>query len=153
MGRTAAAAPDDRTLVLSRHFAAPPERVWAAWTDPAVLPRWFGPEGFHCVTHEIDIRVGGQWIFDMIGHGMTFPNRHRYLELTPHSRIHFLMDGNGDSGEPKDVTVTLTPRDGGTDLRQVMVFPSVAEKEEAESYHAVELGQTTLAKLAAALGE
>ncbi len=143
---------DDLTLTLERHFKATPEQVWAAWTDPAVIPTWFGPVGFHCVTTSIDIRVGGAWIFDMVGHGRTWPNRHRYLELTPHSRIHFLMDGNGPSEQPKDVTVTLTPQDGGTFLKQVMIFPNAEEVAAARAMGAVELGQTTLNKLAAALG-
>lgn len=138
----------DRIITISRQIAATPEQVWTAWTDPDVLPTWFGPEGFHCETRSIDIRVGGAWIFDMIGHGRVWPNRHRYLELTPFTTIHFLMDGNGPSEEPKDVTVTLTPRDGGTFIEQVMIFPNAEERAAAVAYHAIELGQTTLAKLA-----
>ncbi len=144
---------DDRILTLERQFKATPQQVWTAWTDPTIIPTWFGPLGYHCETISIDIRVGGAWVFDMIGHGRVWPNRHRYLELVPFSRIHFLMDGNSDMGEPKDVTVTLTPQDGGTYLRQVMVFPTAAECDEARNFGAVELGQTTLAKLAAAMGE
>lgn len=77
---------DDRILTIERSFRAPPEAVYAAWTDPQALPRWFGPRGFSCRTHAIDVRVGGEWRFDMVGDGMTFPNRHRWLELAPHSR-------------------------------------------------------------------
>lgn len=143
---------DDRTLVIERRFAAPPDRVYAAWTDPEALPRWFGPAGYACETERIDVRVGGEWVFAMEGDGRRWPNRHRWLELVPNERIVFLMDGL-DGLEPKHVTVTLEPEDGGTRLRQVMVFPDAADRALALSYGAPEKGQETLAKLAAHLGE
>ena len=69
----------DQTLTLTRLIPAPPEKVWRCWTDPALLPRWFGPEGFTCQTKEIDLRPGGLWRFDMIGpDGKIWANRHRH---------------------------------------------------------------------------
>lgn len=147
---------DDRTLVIERVFRAAPAQVYAAWTDPDILPRWFGPEGWTCDTEAMDLRVGGEWRFTMSGEGMSFPNRHRWTELVPpeggEGRIAFLMDGL-DGGEPKAVTVTLTPEGSGTRLRQVMVFPDAADLAVARSYGAEAKGAETLAKLAAALGE
>jgi uncharacterized protein YndB with AHSA1/START domain len=147
----------DRTLTIERSFRASPAQVFAAWTDPAALPRWFGPEGFACRTHRIDVRAGGEWVFDMEGHGMTFANRHRWTELVApeegrEGRIAFLMDGL-DGRAPKEVTVTLSPEGTGTRLRQVMVFPDLEDIALARSYGAEERGQETLSKLAAALGE
>ena len=143
----------DRTLILTRHFRASPAQVYAAWTDPKALPRWFGPDGFTCHTHAIDIRVGGEWRFDMIGHGMTFPNRHRWTELSPLSRIAFLLDGMSGEDDAKQVVVTLEPEGEGTRLTQVMTFATAEDRKVAESYGAPEKGQETLAKLARALGE
>ncbi len=54
---------DDRTMTLSRWFRASPAQVYAAWTDPGILPRWFGPKGWTCETHAMDLRVGGEWRF------------------------------------------------------------------------------------------
>jgi uncharacterized protein YndB with AHSA1/START domain len=143
----------DRTLTIGRLFQAAPAQVWAAWTDPDVLPRWFGPEGFVCHTHEIDLRDGGLWRFDMIGRGMTFANRHRDFRYTPVTRLRFLMDDDVDGSPASEVVVTLTPEGSGTRLVQVMTLPSVEARIEAEGFGAVEMGQTTLAKLARALGE
>ena len=141
----------DRTLVLTRHFRASPAQVYAAWTDPEVLPRWFGPDGYACRTHAIDIRVGGEWRFDMEGDGMTFPNRHRWLELIPHSRIVFLMDGLEGEKDAKEVVVTLEPEGDGTRLTQTMTFATPESLRIAQGYGASEKGQETLAKLAALL--
>ncbi len=140
------------TIVLTRQFACAPNVLFKAWTDPKVLPVWFGPEGYSCRTQAIDIREGGEWRFVMAGHGMEFQNRHRYLRIVPDQRIEFLMDAGEGSGEPKAVTVTFTANDGGTLLRQVMVFPTIAERDEALGYNADKLGQTTLEKLARAVG-
>ena len=41
----ASAVPDDRTLRMVHTFDAAPERVFAAWTDPAQFIEWFGPHG------------------------------------------------------------------------------------------------------------
>lgn len=144
-------APDDRRLAIGRSFSAPPAAVWRAWTDPDILPRWFGPAGFRCETKEIDLRDGGLWRFDMVGHGLVFPNRHHALAYTPMTRIHFLMDDDSDAAPPYDVTVTLTPEGEGTRLDQVMTFPSAAKRAEVEGFGAVEMGHQTLAKLAALL--
>ena len=143
---------DDRTLTLSRLIAAPAAQVWAAWTDPALLPRWFGPEGFTCRTREIDLREGGLWRFDMIGpDGMHWPNRHRYTVMEPPRRIVFLMDDDSDAKPPNEVVVTLAVQGRSTRLTQVITFPDAAAREAAEGFGAVELGRTTLAKLAALL--
>jgi len=147
---------DDRTMVIERVFRASPAQVYAAWTDPEALPRWFGPSGYTCETHVMDLRVGGEWRFTMRGEGMEFPNRHRWTELVPPEngvgRIAFLMDGL-DGSPPKEVTVTLTAEGSGTRLRQVMVFPIPEDVAVAQSYGAEAKGAETLAKLAASLGE
>jgi uncharacterized protein YndB with AHSA1/START domain len=144
---------DDRRLTIERLIAAPPDRIWAAWTDPDLLPRWFGPEGYTCRTHEIDLRQGGLWRFDMIGpDGTVWPNRHRYTLFRPVERIEFLMDADSDAAPPMQVTVRLLPEPGGTRLIQTILFPDAAQRAAAEGFGAVRLGQTTLAKLAALVG-
>src|SRR5690606_22329465 len=56
-----------RLMVISRVIDAPAEEIWRAWTDPERLPRWWGPDGFSCHTTRLDLREGGEWVFDMIG--------------------------------------------------------------------------------------
>lgn len=140
----------DLTMTLTRLIPAPPEKVWRCWTDPALLPRWFGPEGFTCQTKEIDLREGGVWRFDMIGpDGKVWPNRHRHTLWEPIRRIAFIMDGDIEDGSSKQVTVTLVPEAGGTRITQVMVFSDPADFAMAKQIGAEALGQTTLAKLEA----
>ena len=140
----------DRQLTLTRLIAVAPAKVWRCWTDPALLPRWFGPDGFSCQTKEIDLTVGGQWRFDMVApDGTVFPNRHRYTAQVPATRLEFLMDADDDAGEPMVVVVTLYPENGGTRITQTITLPSVEAKQTALGFGADRLGQQTLDKLAA----
>lgn len=138
---------DKRAMTITRHIKAPVEKVMRCWTDPAILPRWFGPAGITCKTHEIDLREGGQWRFDMEGHGQVWANRHRYSVMRD-GRIEFLMDDGSDSRPPMEVSVTMAPEAGGTRLTQTVFFPDEAGKIAARGYEAEARGQETLAKLA-----
>ena len=138
---------ETRQITISRLIKAPPATVLRCWTDPTILPKWFGPEGYSCVTKEIDLREGGVWRFDMVGHGETWANRHRYTIMRL-ERIEFLMDADAD-GEPMYVDISLTPEAGGTRLTQTITLPSAEAKTGALGYGADEKGLQTLAKLAA----
>jgi len=49
------------TLVVRKTIAASPERLFAAWTEPAQVLRWWGPDGVTCIGAEVDLRVGGHY--------------------------------------------------------------------------------------------
>ena len=141
---------DDRTLTLIRLIDASPAKVWRCWTDPTLIAQWFGPDGHVCKTHEIDLRQGGVWRFDMTGpDGTVWPNRHRITLYDPTSRIEFLMDGDDDARPAMQVVVTLTPAGAGTRLTQTITLPDPQAKRQALGLGADRLGLQTLAKLAA----
>lgn len=138
-----------RSLALSRLIAAPVGRVWRLWTDPALLPGWFGPDGYTCTTEDIDLRAGGHWLFAMTGpDGRSLPTRHRYLQMEPPGLLAYLLDSGAEDEAPVEVTVTLTPDSGGTRIRQELTFPSPAARSMAVGFGAVERGQQMLARLA-----
>ena len=114
------------------------------------MPRWFGPDGYSCITKEINLVPGGVWRFDMIGpDGTVWPNRHRFTLHAPTTRIAFLMDCDDDSGPPMQVEVTLTPEGTGTRLTQTITLPTREAKTVALGFGADRLGLQTLGKLAA----
>ena len=49
------------SLAIKRRLNAPPARVYEAWTDPAKMMRWFGPEQAETLRAETDPRVGGRF--------------------------------------------------------------------------------------------
>jgi uncharacterized protein YndB with AHSA1/START domain len=46
-------------LVLEREIDVPPELVWAAWTQPEHIVKWFTPKPFETIEAEVDLRPGG----------------------------------------------------------------------------------------------
>ena len=52
------AALKDTTLVLSRSFDAPVEKVFGAWTNPEIASKWMAP-GEMTAEVDMDARVGG----------------------------------------------------------------------------------------------
>jgi uncharacterized protein YndB with AHSA1/START domain len=93
---------DDRDLVLTRIFDAPPEKVWRAWTDPKVLPLWFAPRPYTTPRCELDVRPGGSSLIVMRDpSGTDYPNSGVYLEVTPHKRLVF-TDAYTEAWKPSE---------------------------------------------------
>ncbi|TNF20763.1 MAG: hypothetical protein EP318_09720 [Rhodobacteraceae bacterium] len=142
-----------RTMVLTRVIAAPVEVVWQAWTSPEALQRWWGPEGFTCETSHIDLREGGEWVFDMIGpEGTVYPNRHRIRVYAPQERIVYTLDDPTVDRPHAEVEVMFAPVEGGTRVTLAMEFATEAEYQAAKGFGAEKLGYQTLGKLARFVG-
>ena len=123
----------DRELVVTRDFAAPPRLVWAAWTTPALLQKWWAPKSFGVafVSCEADVRTGGSYRFVMRHPGSDQPMAFfgRYLEATPPRR---LMWTNEEAGEDGPVTsVTFEDHEGGTRLVLRDLYPTKAALDAA----------------------
>lgn len=137
-----------RTMVLQRVIHAPRSIVWGAWVNPDTLPQWWGPDGFSCRTKRIDLRAGGEWVFDMIGpDGTVFPNHHRYIEIRPEERIAYSLLWGENGPKHADAWATFEDQDGATKVTLGMVLSTAAEFQAAKGFGAVELGQQTLGKL------
>ncbi len=77
-------------VLTTRLLDAPPERVFAAWTDPAQLTRWWGPSGFTSTFLEHDPRSGGVWRFVLHGpDGRDYKNHGVFTEMLAPRRIVF----------------------------------------------------------------
>ena len=51
----------EATLVVRRRFPATPWQLFAAWTQPDQLRRWWGPTPARCTAADIDLQVGGRY--------------------------------------------------------------------------------------------
>jgi uncharacterized protein YndB with AHSA1/START domain len=144
---------DDHTMRIERLIAAPVAAVWRAWINPQTLPQWWGPDGFSCRTTRIDLRSGGEWVFDMIGpDGTVFPNHHRYSLIRPMDRIAYTLLWGENGPKHADALVTLEDRGAATLVVLSMTFLSAAEYANAKGFGAEALGLQTLGKLARAAG-
>jgi uncharacterized protein YndB with AHSA1/START domain len=143
----------ERTMILRRVIRAPRSMVWQAWMTPETLPKWWGPDGFSCRTTRIDLRTGGDWVFDMIGpDGTVFPNHHRYGEVRAEERIAYALLWGENGPKHADAWASFDEADGATTVTLGMVFSTAAEFQTARGFGAVELGLQTLGKLARFVG-
>src|SRR5215470_10297789 len=89
--RTTVERTSERVLVVTRTFNGPARIVFAAWTKPELLKRWWVPKsivGMSLLSCEADVRVGGKYRFVFGKDGAEVMAFHgRYLEVTPHSRL------------------------------------------------------------------
>lgn len=138
----------ERTMLLQRTIKAPRNRVWGAWMNERTLPQWWGPEGFSCRTTRIDLRAGGEWVFDMIGpDGTVYPNHHRYHTVQPEDWIGYTLHWGENGPKHADAWASFEEANGATTVTLGMVFSTAAEFQTAKGFGAVELGQETLGKL------
>jgi uncharacterized protein YndB with AHSA1/START domain len=138
----------ERTMVLQRVIQAPRTMVWGAWMNAETLPQWWGPEGFSCRTKRIDLRAGGEWVFDMIApDGTVFPNHHLYGEVRPEERIGYRLLWGENGPKHADAWASFEDQEGATKVTLGMVFSTAAQFEDAKGFGAVELGLQTLGKL------
>jgi uncharacterized protein YndB with AHSA1/START domain len=108
-------------LEIKRHIKAPRDRVYAAWTDPAQLKQWFGPENVQTDELVAEARAGGKFRWDLTnseGEKMTCLGEYR--ELEPNKKIVFTWQWDDDEdweNHTSVVTVELSDAEGGTELR------------------------------------
>ena len=103
------------SLVVERVLPAPPDEVFVAWTDPAIMRDWMAPEGD--VEASADVRVGGAFRIVMRGGDDGIVHTGEYLVVDPPERLSFTWISPYTGDGPSVVTVTLEPHDGGTFVR------------------------------------
>jgi len=111
---------DKTSLQIKRFINAPRERVYRAWTDPAQLKEWWGPEGVRTRNFVADAKVGGKYRWDLVNQeGEEMSVLGEYRELIPGKKIVFTWKWDDDDDWKtfnSVVTIELSDRDGGTEL-------------------------------------
>lgn len=107
---------DDLTLTISRHIAAPPGRVYAAWLTPESLAAFMNNcQGMGLARATSDPQIGGRFEIVMAVDGREVPHAGTYLELIPGEKLRFTWV-SAFSIEGSEVTITLVPEGEGTGL-------------------------------------
>src|SRR3954453_6442299 len=120
MSTTEVTTPTDTEIRIERIFAAPRPRVFAVWTDPALIPQWWGDD---TIVEEMDVRAGGRWRF-RTSFGIVEGEFH---EVVPPERIVQSFQNHVQTLEFED----LGER---TRLVQTMRFGSTEERDTTMNY-------------------
>ena len=120
------AAPE-ATLITRRRLPHPAATVFAAFSDPAVLGRWWGPNGFTTRFEQFAFETGARWVYVMEGpNGARYPNEAEIRVLHPPTQLVLAHV----SAPRFELTVTCREREGATEVEWVQVFedPAVAAR-------------------------
>jgi uncharacterized protein YndB with AHSA1/START domain len=129
-GKTTVSTPAAREILSERVFDAPRERVYAAYTDPQLIPRWWGPRRMTTTVQEMDVRPGGKWRFlQREPDGREHAFRGVYREVTPPERIVQTFEWEGMPGHAIVETVSFTELDGRTAVSVVSLFHTGEERD------------------------
>ena len=113
---------DKSELTISRLIAAPPSAVWAAWSVPANLEKWWIPAPIACQVVTLDLRPGGGFVTRMRDEGAAAFQPHVdgcFLEAIPEQRLVFTTVMT-EGWQPTDpwlaitAVMTFEAKDGGT---------------------------------------
>jgi uncharacterized protein YndB with AHSA1/START domain len=129
-GKTTITAVAAREIVSERVFDAPRERVFAVYTDPQLIPRWWGPRRMTTTVDEMDVRVGGKWRFvhsESDGTEQCF--RGVYREVTPPERLVQTFEWEGLPGHVIVETVSFEEVEGRTKVRTESLFHTTEERD------------------------
>jgi uncharacterized protein YndB with AHSA1/START domain len=122
-------------LVVRRFVRAPAERVFAAWTEPELLRRWWGPRPVTCCDASVDLRVGGTYrIGNALPDGSVLWISGEFEVVEPPTRLVYtwLIEGKTHGEDRSLVTVRFETRDGGT---EVIIVHERVDSEETRKDH------------------
>ena len=117
-------------LTTSRQIPAPPEAIFAAFSSPERLARWWGPNGFSNTIHVFEFVPGGRWSLTMHApNGAGYPNECRFSVIEPSARL--VIE---HISEPRfTLTLTLEATNTGTLLHWEQLFVSDEAAQKLES--------------------
>ena len=104
-------------LSVTRLIRASPERVFAAWTEPRLLTRWWGPGPVSCPEAHVDLRPGGEYrIANLAPGGSIIWISGRFEAVEPPQRLSYSWSVSLHPDETSRVTVTFDDHPEGTRL-------------------------------------
>ena len=118
----------DLGFTLDRTYAATPERVWAHFTEPDLMARWFCPNPDLAITCDLDVRPGGAWrvvMGDWVVGG-------QYVEVEAPTRLVFTFDWEHDDDPPTTVTVEISAEPQGT--RMILAHEETGDSGHEEGW-------------------
>ena len=122
--------PTDREIHIERVFDAPRDRVFAVYTDPELIPEWYGPRGTTAIVEEMDVRPGGTWRFRFQeSDGSQTAFRGTYREVTPPERIVQTFEWEGMPGHVSVDTAVFEDLGDRTKVTTTSIFHTTEERD------------------------
>jgi uncharacterized protein YndB with AHSA1/START domain len=119
-----------RQLVMSRVFNAPRRRLFQAYTDPKLIPKWWGPRSQTTRVDAMDVRKGGKWRYvSRDTDGTDYGFHGEYKEVVPPERLVSTFEFEGMPGHVVDEVATFEDLGNKTRLTITSQFASIEDLE------------------------
>lgn len=116
MNQTVAAAPVEIERVIDATLA----ETWSAWTEPALVARWFAPGTMRAEVLAFDVHAGGKYRIRMHDDdGSTHTVGGEFVEVVPQRKLVMTWVWEGDDTTRSTVSVGFEKRSDGTQIRIV----------------------------------
>jgi uncharacterized protein YndB with AHSA1/START domain len=138
MNETTVTTPSELEIRVERVFDAPRAHVFSVWTDPALIPGWWGEE---TVVEEMDVRPGGTWRF-RTRYGVV---EGEFREVDAPARLVQTFQNHLQTLEFEELD------DERTKLTQTMRFASTEERDTTMQYGVEEGAKGGFARMDAVL--
>ena len=126
-----------KTISVKREFAADLNLVWSSWTTPEILDQWWAPKPYQTKTKSMDFRVGGFWLYAMVGPTNDIHwCKADYKKIDPllsFSGLDAFCDENGNVNEafPNSLwTNTFTEKKNITTVNILIEYKELADLEK-----------------------
>jgi uncharacterized protein YndB with AHSA1/START domain len=123
------AEPGRPDLQMSREFNAPRELVFRAFTDPKLIPQWWGPSEYTTKVDQLDAKMGGIWRFIQSGKDGEYAFRGVFHQVQAPERLVYTFEFEPLEGHILLETITLEERNGKTIVTDGSVFQSVEDRD------------------------
>lgn len=133
--------PEQHTLTLSHLFHVSADRLFDAWTNPALVAQWFGPSGFTLPSAEIDLTVGGKYNFLMQSpEGAPIVHKGTYTIIDRPRKLAFtwLLENQsceGTEGLYCETVVTLDFVEKGSKTELFVTHEGLPTQQSVESHN------------------
>jgi uncharacterized protein YndB with AHSA1/START domain len=124
------AEPGKHSIVLTREFNAPRELVFKAFTDPALVPKWWGLRSTTTTVDKLEVKRGGFWrMVQRDGDGNEFAFFGIYHQVTAPERLVYTFEFEGMPGHVLLETIDFEEYNGKTRVIDSSVFQSVEARD------------------------
>ncbi|HKQ48233.1 MAG TPA: SRPBCC family protein [Phycisphaerae bacterium] len=122
--------PNDLEIEMTRDFSAPRHLLFRAYTDPTLIPKWWGLRNHTTTVDKMDVRPGGGWRYvcrDQDGNVFAF--RGEYREVVPPSKLVYTFEFEPMAGHVMTETILFEEKGRTTRVTTRSAFTSKEDRD------------------------
>lgn len=122
--------PSDLEIVMTRDFSAPRHLLFRAYTDPTLIPKWWGLRNHTTTVDKMDVRPGGAWRYVCRDpEGNVFAFNGVYREVVPPEKLVYTFEFELMAGHVMTETLTFAEENRKTRVTTCSAFQSKEDRD------------------------